>query len=56
MPPNPAELLMSQRLDDLIAGLKQSFDYIIIDSAPVGVVSDTFQINRVVDNTVYVSR
>ena len=56
VPPNPTELLMSQRLDDLIAGLKQSFDYIIIDSAPVGVVSDTFQINRVVDNTVYVSR
>ena len=56
VPPNPTELLMSQRLDDMIATLKQSFDYIIIDSAPVGVVSDTFQINRVVDNTVYVSR
>lgn len=56
VPPNPTELLMSPRLDEMIAELKKSFDYIIIDSAPVGVVSDTFQINRVVDNTVYVSR
>ena len=56
VPPNPTELLMSARLDEMIADLKKHFDYIIIDSAPVGVVSDTYQINRVVDNTVFVSR
>lgn len=56
VPPNPAELLMSTRLEEMIAELKTQYDYIIIDSAPVGVVSDTYLINRVVDNSVYVSR
>jgi capsular exopolysaccharide synthesis family protein len=56
VPPNPAELLMSNRLEELISELKKEFDYIIIDSAPVGVVSDTFLINRVVDLSIYVSR
>lgn len=56
VPPNPAELLMSSRLDELIAVLKTKYDYIVIDSAPVGLVSDTYLINRVVDNSVYVSR
>jgi capsular exopolysaccharide synthesis family protein len=56
IPPNPAELLLSTRLDDLIGELKQRFDYIIIDSAPVGIVSDTLLINRVVDNSIYVTR
>lgn len=56
IPPNPAELLMSNRLEELIIELKKEFDYIIIDSAPVGVVSDTYLLNRVIDNSVYVSR
>ncbi len=56
VPPNPTELLMSNRLEEMIEELKNSFDYIIIDSAPVGVVSDTFQLNRVVDCTIYVLR
>ncbi len=53
---NADELLMSSRLDDLIAKLKDEFDYIILDSAPVGVVSDTYLLNRVVDNCIYVVR
>lgn len=56
VPPNPAELIMSDRLEELIAELKKEYDYIIIDSAPVGVVSDTFLINRVIDLSIYVSR
>lgn len=56
VPPNPTELLMSPRLEELIEGLKKMVDYVIIDSAPVGVVSDTYQLNRVVDTTVFVSR
>ena len=56
IPPNPAELIMSNRLDELIEELKKEYDYIIIDSAPVGVVSDTYLLNRVIDNAVYVSR
>jgi capsular exopolysaccharide synthesis family protein len=56
IPPNPAELLIDTRLEELIDNLKLTYDYIILDSAPIGMVSDTFLINRVVDNTVYVSR
>jgi capsular exopolysaccharide synthesis family protein len=56
VPPNPAELLMSQRLDELIRELKSRYDYIILDSAPIGIVSDTFQLNRLVDNTICVAR
>ncbi len=56
IPPNPAELLMSSRLEELILELKKEFDYIIIDSAPIGLVSDTYLLNRIVDNSVYVSR
>lgn len=56
VPPNPAELLMSTRLEDLIAVLKKDYDYIIIDSAPVGIVSDTYLLSRVVDNCIYVTR
>jgi Mrp family chromosome partitioning ATPase len=43
-------------LDTLIAELREQYEYIIIDSAPVGVVSDTFLINRVANLTLYVCR
>ena len=56
IPPNPGELLMSERIDELFSLLKRDFDYIIVDSAPIGKVSDTYLLNRVVDNTVYVTR
>jgi len=47
---------MNSRLDDLIAELRKRYDYVIIDSAPVGVVSDTYLLNRFIDSAVYVSR
>lgn len=56
VPPNPAELLMSERVDELFSALRQEFDYIIVDSAPIGKVPDTYLLNRVIDNTVYVTR
>jgi capsular exopolysaccharide synthesis family protein len=56
VPPNPTELLMSDRLDEAIQELKLSYDCIIIDSAPLGIVPDTYQLSRVADNTVYVVR
>ncbi|MBR4069955.1 MAG: polysaccharide biosynthesis tyrosine autokinase, partial [Bacteroidaceae bacterium] len=56
IPPNPAELLLNQRLDDLFNQLRERYDYIIIDSAPVGMVSDTFSLTRLADTTVYVCR
>ncbi len=56
VPPNPAELLADERVDHLFEDLRQQYDYIIIDSAPVGMVSDTFAIDRLADATVYVCR
>ena len=56
IPPNPNELLQSERVDQLFAELRQRYDYVIIDSAPVALVSDTFQLSRVADMTVYVCR
>jgi len=56
VPPNPNELLSKQSLDELFVKLRATFDYIIIDSAPVGVVSDSFMLNRIADLTLYVMR
>lgn len=56
VPPNPNELLQNSRLDDLFAYLRSNYDYVIIDSAPVAMVSDTFLLARVADMTLYVSR
>jgi len=56
IPPNPAELLMSDRLKTLIEDLRNRFDYVIIDSAPVGLVSDALLIEEFVDITCYVVR
>jgi len=56
VPPNPAELIMNQRLDNLFIQLREKYDYIIVDSAPIGLVSDTYLLNRLVDNCIYVAR
>ncbi|MDE6574796.1 MAG: polysaccharide biosynthesis tyrosine autokinase [Muribaculaceae bacterium] len=56
VPPNPNELLMSANMGRLMSQLRNSFDYIIIDSAPIGVISDTFLITRHSDLQLYVSR
>lgn len=56
IPPNPNELLMNERLDSLINSLKMEYDFVIIDTAPVGAVSDTFLIDRVVDVALYIVR
>lgn len=56
VPPNPAELLASVAVDNLFAELRGMYDYIIVDSAPVGMVSDTFTLARISDATVYVCR
>ena len=55
-PPNPAELLMSQRLDDLIAECRKHYDYIIIDSVPAMIIADAMITSRVADLSVYVVR
>lgn len=56
IPPNPSELLQSERLDALFVELRKRYDYVVIDSAPVALVSDTFLLNRVADMTIYVTR
>lgn len=56
IPPNPAEMLMSDRLKTLIEELRNRFDYVIIDTAPVGLVSDALLIEEYADLTCYVVR
>ena len=56
VPPNPTELLARDGLDKAIEILKKSFDYVVLDTAPVGMVTDTLLIGRVADLSVYVCR
>ena len=56
VPPNPAELLLSERFDRLITELRKRYDYIIVDNVPAGIVADASIVNRVVDLTIFVVR
>lgn len=56
IPPNPAELIARNSLDIIINLLKEKYDYIMIDTAPVGLVTDTLQIARVADASIYMCR
>lgn len=55
-PPNPAELLMSNRLELLIEKLKEKYDYIIVDNVPAQAVADAGIVNRIAELTIYVIR
>ena len=56
IPPNPTELIARPSLETIMNHLKEHYDYILIDTAPVGLVTDTLQIGRVADATVYMCR
>lgn len=56
VPPNPTELVARKALDHALEILKERFDYIILDTAPIGMVTDTQLIARVADLSVYVCR
>ncbi len=56
IPPNPSELLLTTRVQNLIDQLKERYDYVIIDSAPIAMVSDTYSLARYANVTVYVTR
>ena len=56
IPPNPAELLYSEKLSALVEQLKHEYDYVLIDCPPVEVVADAKIINRLVDLTIFVIR
>lgn len=56
VPPNPAELLSRPTLDKIFEILREHYDYILVDTAPVGLVTDTLHISRVANITAYVTR
>ena len=56
IPPNPTELLMSKKLGELFTQFKKEYDYIIVDMAPVSMVSDTLMLAKYADATLYLVR
>lgn len=56
IPPNPAELLQTPRLDELFEELRKRYEFVIVDTAPTAMVSDTYLLDRVSDVTIFVSR
>ncbi len=56
VPPNPSELLLESRVDEMFDYLKSNFDVIIVDTAPVGMVSDAMTLSKYADCTLYIVR
>lgn len=56
IPPNPTEILMNKKIKDIFAELKTQYDYIIVDTAPVSLVTDTLLVSKYADATIYVVR
>lgn len=56
VPPNPSELIMSDTMAELMAELKSKYDYIILDTPPVGLVSDALELAQYCDVTLYIVR
>jgi capsular exopolysaccharide synthesis family protein len=56
VPPNPAEMLLESRVNDLFDHLKENFDVILIDTAPVGMVSDAMTLGRFANASLYIVR
>jgi len=55
-PPNPSEMIISQKLKDFITEMKAKFDYIVIDNAPIGLVTDGIEAMKFADFPIYVFR
>ena len=56
IPPNPAEMILSEGMGELISELKKRYDYIILDTPPVGLVSDSLELAQYCDVTLYIVR
>ena len=56
IPPNPGEIVTRPSLEKVLNLLKENYDYILVDTAPVGLVTDTLQIGKLVDATVFMCR
>jgi succinoglycan biosynthesis transport protein ExoP len=56
IPPNPSELILSDAMKEMIEELKKKYDYIILDTPPVGLVSDALELAQFADVTLYIVR
>ncbi|MAZ28809.1 MAG: sugar transporter [Cytophagaceae bacterium] len=56
VPPNPSELLIGEQMDTFMNELKSRYDYIVLDTPPIGLVADALEIDEYVDATLYVVR
>ncbi len=56
LPPNPAELLMSDKMDILFKSVKKDYEYIVVDTSAIGLVTDTLVIGKHADLLIYVVR
>ena len=56
IPPNPSELILSERMKSLLVELKESFDYIVIDNPPIGILADAMYSLQVADYPIYILR
>src|SRR5690554_2711540 len=56
IPPNPAELITSPKIHELIQLLRSQFDYVLLDSPPIGQVADAYSLSSFVDSTLYIVR
>ncbi len=56
VPPNPSELLLSQRMREFLQKAKDTYDYLIIDTPPMGIVTDAFALTEYVDHTIFLVR
>ena len=56
IPPNPSELLIGESMDQFMKSLKAKYDYIILDTPPVGLVSDAVELAKYADVTLYIMR
>ena len=56
IPPNPSELLLSEKVEEMFAWVKKEFDVVIVDTAPVGMVSDAQTLSKFCDSTLYMVR
>lgn len=56
IPPNPSELLLSDTLKEMIDTFKSDYDFIVLDTPPVGLVADAFDLMKYADASLYVAR
>jgi tyrosine-protein kinase Etk/Wzc len=56
IPPNPAEMLLNEKLPELFRFVRSNFEVVIVDTAPAGLVSDAFTLSQYADSTLYIVR